>query len=89
MFYQHNPYGDRWDWMHWGHARSQDLVHWEHLPIALWPSVERGENHCFSGSGYIMENGIPILVLDAPHPAFGVDTPEDLLRVEEIMQREN
>jgi 3-deoxy-manno-octulosonate cytidylyltransferase (CMP-KDO synthetase) len=32
-----------------------------------------------------LENGISILVLDAPHPAFGVDTPEDLRRVEEIM----
>jgi 3-deoxy-manno-octulosonate cytidylyltransferase (CMP-KDO synthetase) len=36
-----------------------------------------------------LENGIPILVLDAPHPAFGVDTPEDLLRVEQIMQNKN
>lgn len=34
-----------------------------------------------------LENGIPILVLDAPHPAFGVDTPEDLERVEEIMNQ--
>jgi 3-deoxy-D-manno-octulosonate cytidylyltransferase len=32
-----------------------------------------------------LENGIPILVLDAPHPAFGVDTPEDLERVKKIM----
>jgi 3-deoxy-manno-octulosonate cytidylyltransferase (CMP-KDO synthetase) len=32
-----------------------------------------------------LENGIPILVLDAPHPAFGVDTPEDLKRVEKII----
>ena len=32
-----------------------------------------------------LENGIPIQVLDAPHPAFGVDTPEDLRRVEEMM----
>lgn len=36
-----------------------------------------------------LENGIPILVLDAPHPAYGVDTPEDLRRVEQIMQHEN
>ena len=36
-----------------------------------------------------LENGIPILVLDAPHPAFGVDTPEDLERVERKLQREN
>ena len=36
-----------------------------------------------------LENGIPILVLDAPQPAFGVDTPEDLQRVEEIMAQGN
>jgi 3-deoxy-manno-octulosonate cytidylyltransferase (CMP-KDO synthetase) len=36
-----------------------------------------------------LENGIPILVLDAPHPSYGVDTPEDLRRVEDIMKREN
>jgi len=35
--------------MHWGHARSRDLAHWEHLPISLWPSKERGEDHVFSG----------------------------------------
>jgi 3-deoxy-manno-octulosonate cytidylyltransferase (CMP-KDO synthetase) len=35
-----------------------------------------------------LENGIPILVLDAPHPAFGVDTPEDLERVEKILERD-
>jgi 3-deoxy-manno-octulosonate cytidylyltransferase (CMP-KDO synthetase) len=35
-----------------------------------------------------LENGIPILVLDAPHPAYGVDTPEDLRRVEEIMHKQ-
>jgi len=72
MFYQHNPYADRWDWMHWGHARSRDLVYWEHLPIALWPSVERGENHCFSGSGYIMDNGKPILF----YTSIGHENPE-------------
>lgn len=49
LFYQHSPFTDTWETMYWGHARSRDLVHWEHLPVALWPSVERGELHCFSG----------------------------------------
>src|SRR5438309_12059901 len=45
LFYQLNPYGDDWGHMHWGHFRSKDLVHWEHQPIALWPSKSRGEEH--------------------------------------------
>jgi len=72
MFYQHNPYGDRWGWMHWGHARSRDLVHWEHMPIALWPSVEKGEAHCFSGSGFLKRNGKPILF----YTSIGHEKPE-------------
>src|SRR5262249_41549275 len=62
LFYQHNPYGDRWQHMHWGHVRSKDLVTWEHQPIALWPSLDRGEEHCFSGCAAVDAKGRPVLI---------------------------
>ena len=50
LFYQHNPYEREWENMHWGHAITKDFVHFEHLPIALYPSKDFDRNGCFSGS---------------------------------------
>lgn len=50
IFYQHFPYACEWATMHWGHAVSHDLIHFEHLPIALYPSKPYDRNGCFSGS---------------------------------------
>lgn len=37
MFYQTHPFSQYWSDMYWGHARSRDLIHWQELPIALFP----------------------------------------------------
>lgn len=56
LFYQHFPYAARWGTMHWGHAISRDLVHWEHQEIALFPTKYEDQNGCFSGSAIEYEN---------------------------------
>lgn len=64
MFYQFHPYSAEWGPMHWGHAKSKDLVHWEHLPIALAPSEVYDldqKGGCFSGSA-VDDNGILTLI---------------------------
>lgn len=50
LFYQYFPYAPAWGTMHWGHAVSEDLVHWEHIGTALFPTKYSDQNGCFSGS---------------------------------------
>src|SRR5215468_4184734 len=50
LFYQLHPYSDQDGTKYWGHVRSHDLLKWEHLPIALAPSNDKGEEAIWSGS---------------------------------------
>lgn len=50
LFYQHNPFGDVWGHISWGHAVSHDRVHWGHLHVALY---EEDGIMIFSGSAVV------------------------------------
>jgi fructan beta-fructosidase len=53
LFYQYYPDSTVWGPMHWGHATSADLVHWQHQPIALYPD---SVGYIFSGSAVADSN---------------------------------
>ena len=73
LFYQHNPFGDVWGHMSWGHAVSRELVYWEHLPVALH---EENGLMIFSGSavvdwqntsGFGRDNDPPLIAIYTGH----------------------
>ena len=50
LFYQYEPDSTAWGRMRWGHAVSDDVLQWEHLPIALEPRPGGpDEDGCWSG----------------------------------------
>ena len=59
LFYQLNPHAAVWGDMHWGHAISKDMIHWQHEPIALAPTPGGADSDgCFSGSALVYR-GLP------------------------------
>ncbi|WP_226010323.1 GH32 C-terminal domain-containing protein [Halomicrobium salinisoli] len=62
VFYQYNPGGPNHDTIHWGHAVSDDLLHWEDEPVALTPSPDGPDRDgCWSGCA-VDDDGTPTLL---------------------------
>lgn len=65
LFYQNNPFEAVHRDMHWGHAVSEDLIHWRDLPVALAPVPDSyDESGVFSGCA-VDDGGVPTIVYTA------------------------
>jgi sucrose-6-phosphate hydrolase SacC (GH32 family) len=66
IFYQHNPQGPYWHQIHWGHAVSDDMVHWVDQPWALSPEAGSvAPDGVWSGDADLDANGDPVLFFTA------------------------
>ena len=77
LFYQYYPGSTVWGPMHWGHATSKDLVHWDHQPVALYPD---SLGYIFSGSavadvnntsGFGKDGKVPLVAIFTHHDPVG------------------
>lgn len=71
LYYQYNPFGDKWGHMSWGHATSEDLVHWKHHPVAL---PEEDGIMIFSGSAVVDRNNTSGLGDEDNYPIVAIYT---------------
>lgn len=75
LYFQHHPFGNVWGPMHWGHAVSKDLVHWEERPIALYPDAL---GTIFSGSAVVDHNNTSGLGKGDVPPIIAIYTSHDM-----------
>ncbi|XLR22576.1 hypothetical protein HN51_068822 [Arachis hypogaea] len=62
FFYQYNPNAAVWGDIVWGHAISRDLIHWQHLPLAMVADQWYDKNGVWTGSATILPNGKIIML---------------------------
>ncbi|KAL6273403.1 hypothetical protein ACE6H2_024095 [Prunus campanulata] len=62
LFYQYNLKGAVWGNIVWAHSVSKDLINWEALPPAIFPSKPFDINGTWSGSATILPGNKPIIL---------------------------
>jgi fructan beta-fructosidase len=71
LCYQYYPDSTVWGPMHWGHAVSKDLIHWQHLTVALYPD---SLGYIFSGSAVVDTKNSSGLGTDKNPPIIAIFT---------------
>ena len=67
-FFQHDPNQATHKQSYWGHAVSDDLIHWEELPIALYPDQPyENSGGCFSGSAIVKDDRLYLFYTSVSH----------------------
>lgn len=67
-FFQHYPHAPQWGQMHWGHAVSTDLIHWQEQDIALYPDMwYENDGGCFSGSAVEKDGRLYLFYTSVSH----------------------
>jgi beta-fructofuranosidase len=61
LFYQYHPFTAKRGPMHWGHAKSKDLLKWEYLPVAMAPFEEYEKDGCYSGSAVELDGKLMLI----------------------------
>jgi len=74
LFFQYYPDSTVWGPMHWGHATSKDLIHWQQQPIALYPD---SLGYIFSGSAVVDKNNTTGLGQNGHAPLVAIFTSHD------------
>lgn len=76
LFYQYYPYDIVWNDMHWGHAKTEDFITWEYLPVALANDKAYDANGCFSGSAIEKDGNLYLMYTGHIDPNLGFDRDE-------------
>ena len=75
LFYQYHPYSSVWGPMHWGHATSKNLMHWQHQPVAIYPD---SLGTIFSGSAVVDKNNTSGFGKNGQSPLIAIFTQHNM-----------
>ncbi|KAL8138245.1 hypothetical protein V2J09_004246 [Rumex salicifolius] len=68
LFYQYNPKGSVWGNIVWAHSVSTDMINWQSVDPALYPSKPFDIEGCWSGSATILPKTGPAILYTGLDP---------------------